>query len=346
MKKIIFSLLMLFVLFCSELRAQDPQFSQFYAAPLYLNPAFAGTTEWTRVGLNYRNQWPQINNGNFVTYSAYVDHFIANANSGIGAIITRDEEGIGGLSTTSIGLQYAYQLPVTQGVTVRVGANIGYALREVNFGGLLFPDQINRQTGQIDQAVSAEIAAIGADANTNYLDLGLGGLLFSDNFWIGVSAMHVNTPSISFLENDNIQLATRYSIHGGYKFKLGDKPYVNKLNNTREVSFQPTFQYKYQGDFDQLDVGMYINYEPLVLGAWYRGLPIKALEGQSNNESLVLMVGVLDIRGLNVGYSFDYTLSDLGIDSGGAHEVSISYRIQSKKRIPPKNVRQIPCPKI
>ena len=46
--------------------AQDPQFSQFYAAPLYLNPAFAGSSELARVGINYRNQWPAMP-GNFVT---------------------------------------------------------------------------------------------------------------------------------------------------------------------------------------------------------------------------------------------------------------------------------------
>ncbi|MEJ0030308.1 MAG: type IX secretion system membrane protein PorP/SprF [Bacteroidota bacterium] len=46
--------------------AQDAQFSQFYAAPLYLNPAFAGSTNQGRVGMNYRNQWPGID-ANFTT---------------------------------------------------------------------------------------------------------------------------------------------------------------------------------------------------------------------------------------------------------------------------------------
>ena len=51
---------------------QDPEFSQFFANPLYLNPAFAGTTELPRTVLNYRNQWPQ-KGATFTTYALSFD---------------------------------------------------------------------------------------------------------------------------------------------------------------------------------------------------------------------------------------------------------------------------------
>jgi hypothetical protein len=68
--------------------AQDPQFSQFYAAPLYLNPAFAGGTGQARAGMNYRNQWPAID-ANFTTMSVYGDYFFEDINSlaAIGCLI-------------------------------------------------------------------------------------------------------------------------------------------------------------------------------------------------------------------------------------------------------------------
>ena len=44
----------------SEAQAQDPQFTQFYANPLYLNPAFAGTARCPRLVMAYRNQWPSL----------------------------------------------------------------------------------------------------------------------------------------------------------------------------------------------------------------------------------------------------------------------------------------------
>src|SRR6267142_4462988 len=82
---------------------QDPKFSQFYAATLYLNPAFAGSTGQARLGMNYRNQWPAID-ANFNTFSAFGDMYVEEKNSGVGFMINRDREGGFGMTSTSIAL--------------------------------------------------------------------------------------------------------------------------------------------------------------------------------------------------------------------------------------------------
>ena len=64
-----------------DTKSQDPQFSQFYAAPLYLNPGFAGTTPYIRAGANFRSQWPSLD-ANFTTYSFYMDYFAEEYSSG------------------------------------------------------------------------------------------------------------------------------------------------------------------------------------------------------------------------------------------------------------------------
>ncbi|MEZ7930391.1 MAG: type IX secretion system membrane protein PorP/SprF, partial [Flavobacteriales bacterium] len=70
--------------------AQDPEFSQFYSNPLYLNPAFAGSNNCPRVALNYRNQWPAIS-GSFVTQSVSYDQRLGyNKGAGIGLLVTND----------------------------------------------------------------------------------------------------------------------------------------------------------------------------------------------------------------------------------------------------------------
>src|SRR5687767_1559597 len=119
--------------------AQDPQFSQFYAAPLYLNPALAGATGQARAGINYRNQWPAID-ANFRTMSAYFDYFIEDKKSGIGAIITSDTEGLAGLRSLSLGLQYSYELEITKQLGFRPGVQVGIFNRDINFNKLTFGD--------------------------------------------------------------------------------------------------------------------------------------------------------------------------------------------------------------
>ena len=70
--------------------AQDPQFTQFYANPLYLNPAFAGSHGCPRFATNYRNEWPSLS-GNYVTYSVSYDQYFKTISGGIGVIATHDQ---------------------------------------------------------------------------------------------------------------------------------------------------------------------------------------------------------------------------------------------------------------
>ena len=74
--KRIFAILSCLFVFASA-NAQDPAFTQFYANPLYLNPAMAGSHGCPRFALNYRNEWPQLS-GNYVTYSASYDQYFKN----------------------------------------------------------------------------------------------------------------------------------------------------------------------------------------------------------------------------------------------------------------------------
>ncbi len=70
--------------------SQDPEFSQYYAAPLYLNPAFTGTTNDHRFIANYRNQWPSVAQGYTTTAFSY-DFNMADLNSGFGFLATQDQ---------------------------------------------------------------------------------------------------------------------------------------------------------------------------------------------------------------------------------------------------------------
>lgn len=331
---------LLAILGAGKIYAQDPQFSQFYAAPLYMNPAFAGSTELSRVGLNFRSQWPSLQ-ANFTTASLYFDHFFEDYNSGVGAILNADREGLAGLQSISLGLQYAYQLRITEWLTFRPGAQVAFYNRDVNFDRLVFGDQLD-ENGIISD-VSREQFDTGV--SRSFVDISLGGLLFSENFYFGYAAHHINTPNQS-LVNEESRLQLKSSFHGGYRFLLptGFRKYGFN-DKGLERSLTPTFQYKRQGNFDQLDLGMYLTYEPVVFGLWYRGLPVSQLENFPNSESLIALVGLI-VGDLNIGYSFDYTLSGLGIQSGGAHEISLVYHFSLRDpRKPPRSIMSLPCPR-
>ncbi|MFN5148175.1 MAG: type IX secretion system membrane protein PorP/SprF, partial [Flavobacteriia bacterium] len=81
MKRIIGIFAMTVITVCAN--AQDPTFTQFYANPLYLNPALAGSYGCSRFALNYRNEWPALS-GNYVTYSASYDQYFKNISGGFG----------------------------------------------------------------------------------------------------------------------------------------------------------------------------------------------------------------------------------------------------------------------
>ena len=341
-----FSLVMLLILFFSSLvTAQDPQFSQFYAAPLYLNPALSGATGQARAGINYRNQWPAID-ANFTTMSVFFDYFIEDYNSGVGIIITRDQEGLAGLRNLSVGLQYSYELQITDYLGFRPGVQVGVFNRDINFGKLTFGDQYDPVTGQFLGTETAE--QFRTMSSKTFMDLSFGGVFFTNKAWLGVSAWHLTQPNQSLIGEES-PLPMKLSFHGGFKFFM--RPGVvgsGVYARNSERSIAPAFQYRHQGKFDQMDLGLYFTFEPLVIGTWYRGVPFKNVGPYVNNESIVLLLGFTRLGAkdaINLGYSFDYTISKLGPQSGGAHEFSLTYTWPMRNpRKPPRDKLVIPCP--
>ncbi len=324
--------------------AQDPQYSQYYAAPLYLNPAMAGGELTGRVGFNYRNQWPSID-AQFTTFSAYYDTYLPDYNSGIGIHVMQDTEGAAKLRSTSVSAIYSYELKLGDNAYFRPGFQASYIRREIGFyENLVFANQINPNDPFGPTLPGTDIPGLGDPIGM--LSLSVGGLFFMENLWAGVSAHHVNEPNQSFIEGVS-PLPMKLSFHAGYRIPLAEGSMRGDFTHMRKQrSLTPTVNYKRQGPFEQLDIGAYLSIEPIVFGLWYRGLPYKPVEQQSNRDAVVMMFGVNLLSGLNIGYSFDYTVSQLGIQSGGAHELSLSWTLPNQYQGKPSRRDTIlPCPK-
>jgi len=329
-------------LLCLKGWSQDPQFSQFYANPLYLNPALAGGALAPRLTANYRNQWPSLS-ANFVTASFGADVFLPNYNSGVGIQVTTDSQGLGNLKATDIALQYAYQISLDDVTSLRLGIQGGFSSRSLDYFGLTFGDQYNN--GGLIGTPSSDPFAQGGP-NVSYADFSTGMMVYSDWYWAGISAHHINRPNQAF-SGPEARLPVKASLQAGLRIPFAGYTFLgNEID--KEKSISPAILYKKQGKYDQLDMGMYVTIEPLVLGMWYRGIPFKKYEATINNhESLVFLAGFRQDK-FSIGYSYDLTISTLGAGSGGAHEISLSYIFEPLTPKPKRsrsNKHQLSCPK-
>lgn len=328
---IVFSLL---IVLATKAGAQDPQFSQSFATPMYLNPAFTGANANHRLILNYRNQWPGVAEHGFTTYMASYDYNWEALKSGIGFYAIQDVAGLSALTYRNYGGLYAYDLKLTRKLNLRTGFHVSYTQKNVDFSRLIFNDQIERGGGPSFEANKY--------FDVDYMDYNVGTLLYSEKAFIGVAIHHLTEPSESFIGFD-ANLPKKISVHGSFTYEipgLGAKK-----------SIMPSFNYKTQGNFQQLDIGVYYNHEPLVLGLWYRGVPISVFQSAKlvNNDAFVILLGYsLEDRPLRVGYSYDVTTSGLFSKSGGSHELSVIYEFNAGLKLNAKSKsmkRRIPCAK-
>ncbi|WP_018343465.1 PorP/SprF family type IX secretion system membrane protein [Cytophaga aurantiaca] len=323
------------------LHGQDVQFSQYYNAPLYSNPAFAGTGNNTRFGLNYRTQWTNVAKP-YNTFAIWGDHLIESARTGVGLWIMRDAQGQARTNSTEINGSVSYLVPLENGWSFRPGLQIGMVIRDGNYTNALFGDQIdnNGTTG-----AGSNDPILQTSQSKTFADIGAGGLVYNKYFWFGAGFNHINTPNQSFTNISGYDLPVRINLQTGYKIMLnGTGGYKNHTSGKKEISLTPTLNFKSQGSNNQLDIGVYYTYNPIMIGLWYRGIPILPNNGKPNNEALIPMIGYVQ-KGWAFTYSYDYTISSLTTkQSGGSHEISLIYQFKVPYKKSRATSRIIPCP--
>lgn len=299
----------------SPAKSQDTQFSQFYAAPLHLAPSFAGSSGGSRITLNYRNQWPQIP-GSFVAYSFAYDHYFSRYRSGLGIIFFRDQAGSGNLALTRGGLNYSYNFRLTSDWTIRPGIQFMYEQRTIDFFRLIFEDQIAP-----DGSIGPSNSMVNPIDRISYFDAASSVIAYSDNSWGGIAIANMMMPNQSMTSDEISRIPIRTSIFGGYRINYGGN-YADQ--EAESLSF--TMHYKNQGKFNQFDIGAYWTKTPVFIGLLYRGIPVfnNRANGFLNNDALIFMGGIRT-ENIRIGYSYDFTISKLVNNTGGAHEISIIY---------------------
>jgi type IX secretion system PorP/SprF family membrane protein len=302
---------------CHLAAQTDPHFTQYYAYPLWLNPALTGVIDGNyRLTANYRQQLPGLYSP-MITKGVTADIALPK-NFGLGITVLNQASADAGYSYTSGYLSLSYQVHLSKYQVLSSGFQFGVLNRRIDPGKLQFGTQFNPLIGYDPSISSGEIfahqSATSPDGSIGlmYFD---GDPLKSWNPFFGVSLYHPTQPNNHFLSdaNDN-KIPMRYAIHAGARFQLG-----------KRAELIPHAVFLMQGNTNEIAGGMVCNLTiesgtDLILGSIYR-----------LNDAVAPNIG-LRFNGLTIGLSYDINVSQLktASSSNGGYELSISFTNQKK----------------
>lgn len=317
--------------------AQDPNFSQFFASPLTLNPALTGKFDGVvRVAGNYRNQWPTFNNA-FITYTASVDagilknHIPEFDQFGVGFLAFSDKSGNGVLQNNFFGVSTAYHKALDENGYAQLGLGFQgtFVTKTLNIRGLEFEDMLRSDgfTGLTSETFS------NSSLNVSYFDLNTG-LLFNgstdgtNNYYAGASMYHITRPKENFQEGNHL-ITPRLTLQAGGMMPLaeGNAVHFSAIHSRQAGAYNTVVGGAYM---------LNLNGDPqspknLYLGTWVR-----------LGDAVIPYVG-LEFGSLHFGATYDVNTSSLrpGSNMRGGTEFSLVY---IKKPSDPY-AKKLNCPK-
>lgn len=303
---------------------QDVEFSQYYANPLYLNPAFAGSEDYTRIALNYKSLLPS-SYGSYSNYSASVDKYFDGLSGGLGFQIMDDRQLQGVINNLGFNLIYSYQANLNRDWVLSTGFRIGYNMITLNATNLVLPDMLD--------GTSSTSNATGLYQQSLYFDFSAGMLTWFKNYYLGLSVDHLTKPQISLGSDDPGPIDRKYTVHGGMEI-----PFYNMIYRVN-MTVSPNFIYQQQGSSSKLNLGVYVNRNYFTTGLWLK------TNSQFNLVGTVIMLGLISDYTI-FAYSYDIPFYKGGFDGiiNGAHEVTFMYKFKYKRKR--KMIKAIKCPKI
>ncbi len=318
-----FIILLLLMLSFEKLLGQDPNFSQFFASPLTINPANTASSEATWRGfMNYRQQWlgpsAPYNTATLSFDTKILKTHTGDNTLGIGTMLMVDNTFGGILKSNYGGISLAYHQQIggdaTSESTIGFGFGAIYGNKQLNFNELNFESQFvsygfntNLPTGEnglfsMQPFVSLNTGILYSISSDKY------------NFDLGGSVFHFNKPKQSFLKDDLQVIPARYVVHSSFDYSLDNEVVIN-LNA----------MYQQQAALNYWVIGGTINKpidndatKTIHFGIWYR-----------NRDAIFPYIGY-GINNLQLGLSYDITVSKLNQapKPPSSWELSVSYKVK------------------
>ncbi|OOQ58621.1 PorP/SprF family type IX secretion system membrane protein [Mucilaginibacter pedocola] len=331
MKKIILIIIVLLQLGAiARLHAQvDPHFSQYYAYPLWLNPALTGVIDGqTRINGNFKEQWSGLPKG-YKTGGLSLDTR-ASDKVGLGFNIINQAAGTAGYNYFAAYGSFGYGIAISGDGTQKLhfGVQAGLINRSFDPTKLQLDNQYIPGGGfdptvpNFENFSSTSGTVFDASAGLFYFD---GDPNHTANVFAGASLAHLTKPNDPFATTGvNSKLPYRFNAHGGVKIKAG-----------YGFDLTPHALYISQGKNNIKAAGLYSEIKmdddnALLLGGMYRF-----------GDAAMASAGY-HVKSLVIGMSYDFNISSLrtATNGMGGFELSISY-VFRKHAVNPAEV----CPR-
>lgn len=295
---------LLLILAAGQVKAQQlAQYSLYFMDPVQLNPAAAGLENTLVATGAYRAQWTGLP-GNPVGQRLSAHLPLNIISSGIG--ITAELDELGARRYTRFGLSYNYQL--TRGRS-KFSVGLNARMNQLNFSGseLRTPDGSYNEPNII---VHNDDLLSNAESSGQQLSFGAGLYYQGNRLEVGVSALHLNAPTLE-LDIFDWSLQRQYNLFVRYEMPLFGA-----------WSVQPSVLLRSDGVQTQAEISaVFQRDENLFLGTSLRGY------NESTFDAVVLLAGLKVSPKVTLAYAYDLSLSVLRNVQSGSHEVTISYRL-------------------
>lgn len=325
-KKSIFVLLALSFQLGTPMLAQDVHFSQFYNAPLQMNPALTGVFDGkARISNLYRRQWSGLGEG-YKTIHISVDApvgkgFIGNNYFGVGLLLYQDKAGTAGYNNTIFegSLSYTAGLTDQNDQFFSVGFQVGLNQQSIDLTKATWDSQWNGD--RFDASLPGyeniqleQFSYLDFNAGVNYFYVPDG----VNSFNVGASMSHIGSPNVSFFLKQESPLTRRITVHSSGEIALTRDAYAWIL---------PKAIFMMQGPQQEIMVGgllknkiqfksRYTNYQKeayFYIGGFYRW------------KDAVIINTRIEYNTLGLGISYDSNVSSLSNSAASTSSIEINF---------------------
>jgi type IX secretion system PorP/SprF family membrane protein len=301
MKRIILSAALLIITSLSAMAQQDPLISQYMFNHLLVNPAYAGSKDYAMVTALYRNQWVKLEGAPKTFLASIHGPVFKSRKVGLGFTISNDKIGL--INRTNIMGDYAYHIPINSKLKLGLGAKAG----------------VYYQTNDLSKAILTDnvVDPIYSQGQVNKItpEVGVGAYLYSKKFYLGLSVPHIlsydDSRPVSF-SNKGYNYVRHYWLTSGVAIEASE-----------DFVIRPSMMFRYSKNAPaQLDLNCNFLIKKLLwLGATYRTGDSEA----GPSESIIGIIEFQITKQFRLGYSYDFTSTELKNYSNGSHEITLGY---------------------